>query len=393
MGNRKSGGPAAKVVAIGIAACLVASACGAATVTGTPPTGPTSTAPNPTVRPSPAASPTAPDVAGCPVGAAWNNYAEERIAMWDEPAIKEPILAAHGTYVFVDAKSSSDTQRSQIDQFVAEGAKVIIVRVQSDGVVSAPLATQRAIERAADGGVAVIAYQYFIDSPKVLWVNFDPVEIGRMEARAILAVRPKGNYAIIKGHPQGQLEPDLIASGIHEILQPAIDRGDIKIVAETYTVNWDPYTAQTEMKTILIQNHNRIDAVIAENDGMAGGVIAALKEVGLDGKVAVAGQGGDWVGLNGVASGTQTVDVWGELTLLGTAAGDVAVALCKNPDISKVKGTTPFTSPGNNRIPSFLLKPEAITKDNLKVVIDAGWMTKKYVCLRVDPSKAPPACR
>ena len=383
MGNGKSGGPVAKVVAIGVVASLISAACSTATVTGAPPTAPSAPAPSHT---APAAS----HASGCFVGEAWNNYAEERWGLWDQPAIEKPIVAAGDDYDWVDAKSNPDTQATQIDEFVAKGAKVIVVMPQD---VSAPSATQAAIDRAAGAGVAVIVYDRVIDNPKVLLIAFDPVEIGRMEARAILAARPKGNYAIIKGHPQGQVESDLIASGIHEIMQPAIDRGDIKIVAETYTVNWDPSTAQTEMQAILAEHQNKIDAVIAESDGMAAGVIAALKEVGLDGKVAVAGQGGDAMSLNKVALGTQTVDVWPDPRLMGKAAGDAAVALCKNPDISKLKGTTLYSPPGHNQIPSLLLAPQAIAKDNLNVVVDAGWTTRDDLCANIDPSKAPPACR
>jgi D-xylose transport system substrate-binding protein len=378
VGNPKLGGLAAKVVAIGVIACLIAVAWTAVTETDARPTATSS----PIVGPGAQSSPTS----NCLVGEAWDAYAEERIAMWDQPAIEKPIDAAGGTYEFVDAKASYEEQATQIDAFVAEGAKVILVRAV-DTVEIIP-----AVERAAAAGVPVIVYDRLVDSPKALLVAFDPVEIGRMEARAILAARPKGNYVIIKGHPQGQLEPDLIASGIREVLQPAIDKGDIKVVAETYTMNWDPATAQTEMETILSENHNKIDAVISEDDNMAGGVVAALKEVGLDGKVAVAGQGGDMWGLNRVALGTQTVDVWPDLRLLGKAAGDAAVALCKNPAISKVKGASPLSLP-EHQATALLVTPQPITKDNLNVVIDSAWIKKPDVCASIAPSKAPPACR
>ncbi len=392
MGDRKSGGPAARVVAIGVVACLIAAACGSATGTGTPPAAPSSPTPGPTSDSSPTPGPSASKPAGCLVGAAWNNYAEEAIAESYEPALQKPLLAAGDAFESVDARSNPDAQRSQVDQFAAEGAKVIIVRVQPDSESFVPRATQRAMERAADDGVAVIAFEYFVDSPKVLWVGFDNVEIGRVEARAILAARPKGNYVIIRGAQSPQ--DDLLAAGIHEVLQPAVDKGDIKIVAETNTQYWDPAVAQTEMKTILSQNQNKIDAVIAESDGMAYGAILALREVGLDGKVAVAGQGGDGSSLNNVAKGTQTVDVWPDPRLMGAAAGDAAVALCKDPDISKLEGATLFSSPGHNQIPSILLMPQAITKDNLDVVIDATFATAKdYVCANIDPLTAPPACR
>ena len=383
MGYKKTGGAAAKAIAVGVAACLISAACSTAT-TSTSPIVPSSQTTGHTSSPTP--GPAASTAPGCLVGEAWDAYAEERIARWDQPAIEKPIEAAGGTYKFVDAKTSSEEQARQIDEFVAEGAKVVVVRAAD------PVAIRPALEQAEAAGVAVIAYDYLVDSPKALLVAFDPVETGRMEARAILAAKPKGNYVIIKGHPEGQLEPDLIASGIHEVLQPAIDKGDIKVVAETYTEYWDPSVAQTEMSTILSENHNQIAAVIAESDGMASGAIAALKEVGLDGKVAVAGQGGDMWALNKVALGTQTVDVWPDLRLLGKAAGDAAVALCKNPDISKVKGARPLSLPGNQAT-ALLVTPQPVTKDNLNVVVDSAWVKKLDICVDVDPSKAPPACR
>jgi D-xylose transport system substrate-binding protein len=338
-------------------------------------------------------SPT-PTASGCLVGGVWNNVAESRIQAFDQPALEKQILAAGGRYDWVEGRGAPDTQ-AQIDKFVADGAKVIVVRsVWSLDDPDAP-AVLSAIDRAVAAGVAVIDYDGFIDSPKALLVAFDPIETGRIEARATLAAVPKGNYVILKGHPEGQVVPDLMASGIHEVLQPAIDRGDVKIVAETYIVNWDPYTAMEEMKSILSKNGNKIDAVIAESNSMASGVIAALEEVGLDGKVAVAGQGGgdDWWDLNHVAAGTQTVDVWTDFRLMGKAAGDAAVALCKDPDISKLAGTSQLSLPGHHQVTAILLTPQAITKDNLNLVIDSGWLKKDDVCASIAPSAAPPACR
>ena len=278
--------------------------------------------------------------------------------MWDEPAIKGRVEAAGGTYEMADANASSDAQAAEIDQFVADGARVIIVRAETDGVGSVTPPTQKAIDRAVDAGVAVIAYDYFIDVPRVLLVTPDYVETGRMEARAILAAKPTGNYVILRG-TKGQVMDDLLASGIHEVLQPAIDRGDIRIVAETNIWGWDATKAQVEMASILTENQNKIDAVISEWDGMAGdthdGALAALEKVGLGGKVAIAGQGLDTWSLRDVARGTETVDVWQDLRLMGTTAGDAAVALCKNPDISKIKGITPYSWPAHNQTPALLV--------------------------------------
>jgi D-xylose transport system substrate-binding protein len=108
--------------------------------------------------------------------------------------------------------------------------------------------------------------------------------------------------------------------------------------------------------------------------------VAALQGQGLAGKVPVSGQDGDQAALNRVALGTQTVDVWKDARLLGKTAGEAAAQLCKDKDVTKVSGTAPFKSPGGNDLTSILLTPQPITKDNLNVVIDAGWTTKENVC-------------
>ena len=114
------------------------------------------------------------------------------------------------------------------------------------------------------------------------------------------------------------------------------------------------------MEQFLTANNNKVDAVLSENDGMAGGVIAALEAQGLAGKVPVSGQDGDQAALNRVALGTQTVDVWKDARELGKAAGEAAIQLCKDKDVTKVAGTAPFTTPGwQHRVSSILLKPHA----------------------------------
>jgi D-xylose transport system substrate-binding protein len=175
---------------------------------------------------------------------------------------------------------------------------------------------------------------------------------------------------------------------MEQVIGAAVKAGDIKIVGEQYTDNWDPSKAQTNMEQILTANQDKVDAVLSENDGMAGGVIAALTARGLAGKVPVSGQDGDKAALNRVALGTQTVDVWKDARMLGKSAGESAIQLCKNSDPSKVTGTAKFTTPGNNSLSSILLTPNPITKDNLNVVLDAGWVTKADLCQGVPTGRA-----
>ncbi len=277
------------------------------------------------------------------------------------------IAAGGGKYVSNDAKSSAETQASNVDNLISQGAKVLIILAQ-DGTAIKP-----SVAKSIQNGVPVIAYDRLIEDPKALYITFDNVLVGKLEAQAVFAAKPKGN-AIIKGN-KADANADFLRSGMEQVIGTAVKAGDIKIVGETYTDNWDPAKAQTNMEQILTQNQNKVDAVLSENDGMAGGVIAALTAQGLAGKVPVSGQDGDKAALNRVALGTQTVDVWKDARLLGKTAGEA------------VTGTAKFTTPGNNSLSSILLTPNPITTANLNDVLTAGWITKADLCQGVAAGK------
>ena len=255
-----------------------------------------------------------------------------------------------------------------------------LIRAHASGCAAASSARRdSSAAKAVSAGASVVAYDRLIEDPKALYITFDNVEVGRMEAREVFKAAPKGNYVIIKGN-KADANADFLRGGHEEIIGAAVKSGDIKIVGETYTDNWDPTKAQTEMEQFLTKNANKVDAVLSENDGMAGGVVAALTAQGLAGKVPVSGQDGDLAALNRVALGTQTVDVWKDARLLGKTAGDAAAQLCKSPDVTKVTGVASFKTPGGNNVTSILLKPQPITKANLNVVLDAGWIAKDKLC-------------
>ena len=211
--------------------------------------------------------------------------------------------------------------------------------------------------------------------------NWSPGCTAVPPARAVLAAKPKGNYAMIKGSP---IDPNsnFLREGQQEVLDAAIKKGDIKIVGDEFTEGWKPENAQKNMEQILTKNNNKVDAVVASNDGMAGGVVAALSARGIKG-VPVSGQDGDHGALNRVALGTQTVSVWKDSRALGKAAGEIAVALASGTAMDAVAGSAMFKSPGGKDLHSVLLKPVPITKDNLNVVLDAGWITKDVLCAGV----------
>jgi D-xylose transport system substrate-binding protein len=260
-----------------------------------------------------------------------------------------------------------------VDNLISQGAKALIILAQ-DGTAIKP-----SVASAVQNGVPVVAYDRLIEDKDALYLTFDNQLVGKLQAQEIFKRVPKGNYVIMKGN-KADANADFLRAGYEEVIGAAVKSGDIKIVGETYTDNWDPSKAQTQMEQFLTANDNKVDAVLSENDGMAGGVVAALQAQGLAGKVPVSGQDADQAGLNRVGLGTQALTVWKDARLLGKTAGEAAIQLCKDKDASKVSGTAPFTTPGGVKVSSILLTPQTITQDNLNVVIDAGWTTKDNVC-------------
>jgi len=319
------------------------------------------------------------------IGVSWSNFQEER---WkrDEAAIKAAIEAAGDRYISADAQGSNEKQRADIDALLTKGAKALIVLAQDASAILP------AVNAARQAGVPVLAYDRLIQDPNVLYVTFDNFEVGRMQARAVLALKPKGNYVFIKGAPTDS-NADFLHAGQLEVLKPAIASGAIKVVGEQYTDNWSPEVAQRNMEQLLTKNGNKIDAVVASNDGTAGGAVAALKAQNLVG-VPVSGQDADLAALNRIARGEQTVSVWKDSRELGKAAGRFAVMMAEKTKPSAVPGAAIWRD-GSKKLPiaAVFLKPLAITRDNLGVIIDAGWATKAQVCAGVKPAAAPAACK
>lgn len=314
------------------------------------------------------------------VGVSWSNFQEER---WktDEAAIVGALDAAGATYVSADAQSSSSKQLSDIESLIAQGVDALIILAQ-DAQAIGP-----AVQAAADEGIPVIAYDRLIEDSRAYYLTFDNVEVGRMQARAVFAAQPSGNYVMIKGSPTDP-NADFLRGGQQEIIQAAIDSGAITIVGEAYTDGWLPANAQRNMEQILTANDNNVDAVVASNDGTAGGVVAALTAQGMEG-IPVSGQDGDHAALNRVAKGTQTVSVWKDARDLGRAAGEIAVALAGGGMMKDVEGAQSWTSPAGTTMTATFLAPVPITADNLSLVVDAGWITQESLCQGVSGGPAP----
>ena len=315
------------------------------------------------------------------IGVSWSNFQEER---WktDEAAIKAQLEKSGAKYISADAGGSPEKQLADIDSLISKGAKaLIILAMDKDAILPA-------VNKANQQKIPVVAYDRLIEAPGVFYITFDNVEVGRMQARAILAAKPKGNYVMIKGSPTDP-NANFLRGGQQEIIDAAVKKGDIKIVGEEYTDGWKPEVAQKNMEQIITKNAGKIDAVVASNDGMAGGVVAALTAKGIKG-VPVSGQDGDHAALNRVALGTQTVSVWKDSRDLGRDAASAAVALANG---KPVKGAIKWAG-GEKKVElqAQFLKPLPVTAKNLDAVLKAGWIKKDVLCKGVEKT-GPAVCK
>ena len=310
---------------------------------------------------------------GTVVGVSWSNFQEER---WktDEAAIKAAVEKAGGTYVSADAQSSPAKQLTDVESLIARGAKALIVLAQDAEAI------RPAIEKAVAEGIPVVGYDRLIEIPQVFYLTFDNKEVGRQMAREIQKAKPEGAYAFIKGSGADP-NANFLFAGSMEVLKPAIDSGKIKNVGEAYTDGWLPANAQRNMEQFLTKNGNKVDAVVAANDGTAGGAIAALAAQGLAGSVPVSGQDADKAALNRVALGTQTVSVFKDSRELGRNAAEIAMQLAGGKKLNEIAGVQTWNEgPKKQAMTTVFLKPVPITKDNLNLVVDSGWVGKDVVC-------------
>jgi D-xylose transport system substrate-binding protein len=345
----------------------------------------------------------------CTVGVSWNNFQQPRWAAHDQPNLKSTVEAGGGTYIDADANLSNEQQLTDVDTLISKGANVLVLLAQDNKAILP------AVQKAKDAGIPVIAYDRLIEDPSILYITFDNVLVGKAEADAIIKKVPKGNYVLIKGDPGDPNASTFLPQGWDQAgLKDKVASGDIKIIGPadgTYTDAWKTEKAQSNMEAIIDaanSSNQKIDAILAENDSTALGVVAALtaKNYGFP---PLSGQDGDTANLNNVALGKQYVDVWKNANELGKTAGAAALELCKgtamasltlpsgliDTAVAPTAGLTaqPFTTPNGTTVSSFVLQPTPLTADNLQLAIDGGQITKDQLCKGVDAATAPKACQ
>ncbi|WP_025027291.1 D-xylose ABC transporter substrate-binding protein [Caldalkalibacillus mannanilyticus] len=276
-----------------------------------------------------------------------------------------------GAEVLVQGANGDDTkQLAQAENLISQGVDILVV-VPNNADVSAAI-----VEKAHAEGIKVISYDRLIRNSDVdLYVSFDNERVGEMQAEAITKLAPKGNYVYIGGSDTDN-NALLFKKGAMNVLQPLIDSGDIKLVYEQWTKDWNPANALSNMENALTANQNNIDAIVAANDGTAGGVIQALAAQGLAGQVPVSGQDAELAATQRIVEGTQSMTVYKPIKLLAEKIAELAVKMAQGQD----PGADKVVNNGKIDVPSILLDPIAVTKENLDdTIIADGFHSKEDV--------------
>jgi D-xylose transport system substrate-binding protein len=272
--------------------------------------------------------------------------------------------------ISADADGDDDRQFQQVKDMIKAGIKVLVLLPHDTSKAS------RIVGAAKSAHVKVISYDRLVLNSDVdLYVSFDRVEIGWMQADYLVKHAPKGNYVLIAGSPN-----DEGAKALHDeqmkVLQPYIDRGDIKVIADGYAKDWLPSEAYLSMLKAIDSTQGNIAAVLASNDGLAGGAIQALREHNLAGRVFVSGQDADLRAVICIAEGTQS------MTVYKPVANEAAVAAVEAVRLAKGEGTRANRAISNGKVdvPAILLKPIVVTRDNIKAtVVKDGFQTLKSI--------------
>ncbi|HTC19554.1 MAG TPA: D-xylose ABC transporter substrate-binding protein [bacterium] len=274
-----------------------------------------------------------------------------------------------GVDVLVQAANSDDAlQNSQAENLLTEGVNVLVV-VPHNGKSAATI-----VESAHKAGVPVLAYDRLInDCDLDLYVSFDNVKVGEMQADYLVKHQPKGNYVLIGGAPTDH-NALMFRQGQMNILKPYVDRGDIKVVADQWATDWQAVEALKITENALTKNNNKVDAVLVSNDGTAGGAIQALSEQNLAGKVWVSGQDADLAACQRIVAGTQSMTVYKPIQKLAEKAAELAVALAQKQPLTD---KTSMVNNGKKDVPSILLEPIEVDKDNLDATVIADGYQKK----------------
>lgn len=300
------------------------------------------------------------------------------------------IAAVHaldpGIQVIADNAEGSDaTQLNQTEAALTNGANVVVISPLDEATGAA------VVGKATADNVPVVSYDGLLTGAKTdFYISFPNEQVGQLQAQYLADHLKTGSTIVMINGDQTSDPGRQFKSGAHSVLDPLFTSGKFKLGYEADTPQFTPATAQTEMEQALTKLNNQVDGVLVANDGMAGGVITALTEQHLNGKVLVTGQDATDAGLQRILVGDQAMTVYKPIKQEADAAAKIAVDLAKGNASAATGLATATVNNGVGNVPSILLTPEAVTKDNIfTTVIADGYTTKDKICVGSAATQCP----
>lgn len=275
----------------------------------------------------------------------------------DKINFEEKVTELGGTVKTLAANGDQAVQIEQAKLLIKEGVDVLVVIPTNSNEAG------EIVELAHESGVKVISYDKLIlDAAVDYYISFDNVKVGELQAEAILSEVNTGDFAYVGGSDTDN-NAILFREGAMNVLQPLIDSGDINLIYDTFTPEWSPETARDQFANF--SSNTNVDAVIAANDGTAGGVIEAL---GSDANsIPVSGQDAELAAVRRIINGSQAMTVYKSIHTLAEQSAELAMRVAKE---EKVETTTTIEN-GNSAINSILLEPITVTEENIRDTIIA----------------------
>ena len=275
--------------------------------------------------------------------------------------------------IYSNANQDAPTQQSQAEAALTNGAKVLVL----DPVDSAAAAA--IADAAAKQNVPVISYDRLITGSKNVnyYISFDNVQVGKLQATTLMAALSgvtNPTIVEINGDPADH-NASLFKQGAHSVFDPLVSAGKLTIGKEYDTPGWDGTKAQDEMTQALTALNNKVDGVLSANDTLAAGAYAAMKAAGISTPVPLTGQDATVGGIQNIISGIQTMTVYKAIKPEAVAAADLAFDLATGVAVPSTMTNGATVNNGVVDVPSILLTPVAVTKDNVEttVIADGFW--------------------
>lgn len=268
------------------------------------------------------------------------------------------------------ADGDAAKQVAQIENLIARNVDALVIVPKDQSTLT------NVLREAKKAGIKVVSYDRLIKSPDIdVYVSFDNERVGFMQGEALMKAMPKGgNVYLLSGDP-GDNNAKLFKAGAMRAMEPRIKKNEIKILGEQSVKDWLPANALAIMENVLTQFQNKIDGVLAPNDGTAGGVIQALAGQKLAGKVPVTGQDAELAACKRILAGTQTMTVYKSLRAIAYEAARLSVGLVKG---EKFKYRAEKAEGGIEQI---LLDPVVVTKQNMDLLVKDGFYTRQQLGL------------